>query len=181
MKSRHVTTPAKTLLALELNSIKLELKELFQTQSLMKESLENENDQELIAATQSLIHLNKLTINFFNEKKSKIHKTLKNWDLRNHNFQVVEPSVKNKKNTTEDILNSISITINLKRKQYNELAELQRKLKKDIKPVKHLFHSELFKHIESNKLELNKMSLNLKILKSKYSEFHDKWYTEQQK
>ena len=175
-QSRHTVTPAKTLLATQLNATRALSATLHSTQLELKSTLETETDQDLIAATQSILNSNRNHINLLNSEIDRMHSILKNWDQRKHNYQEKNVKVDKMEPTLHDKIENLNSAINQKRTQYRTLSEEQRVAKISKRNVTKNEYSILDCEVNSNKKTLNYLQDVILRLKSQYDMAHENWF-----
>jgi chromosome segregation ATPase len=176
MTTRHTATQSKTLLAQQLNSSRALLTILNQTQAQLAESMKEEEDQDLISATQVLLNSNRKHINLITSEISNVHSTLKNWDQRKTNYQEKKNKIVKVAPTLESHVDSINKAINTKRQRYVNLSEEQRLLKIKKVSLQNSEYSKIQLIVNENKSILNYLSHNILLLKSSYDVAHEAWF-----
>lgn len=169
MKQRHTRTPAKILIAQQLQQVRNTIQLLDCKHQRILSTVPQSLDEE--AALQAIIASSSKLINVNIQEAEHLRQTIKTWDERQHSqvsFEETEKESLTALEIAESKINSLDSSINQRRSVLLELSATQRELRKVLPSQVEEYKSETQSIIAKNSVVLSSLQETIHQLRSRY-------------
>ena len=181
MKQRHTRTPAKVLIAKQLEHVRNTIQLLHAKHQMTLSTVPQSPDEE--AALQAIVDSNSKLITLYIQEAERLRLTIKTWDERNHSQVTYEETAEEERTAlelAEEKVQSLDQSINQRRSVLVELSETQRQLRKVLRTQSTEDQAQTQSTMSKNSVILSSLQETLGRLRSSYDRANDALFALQQ-